>query len=50
MLHLHTEETCNNKQVSKHFLGRISAETCLKWIILVVNPNNRQVLCLQTPV
>jgi len=28
----------------QRFLGRISAETCLKWIILVVNRKNRQIL------
>jgi len=33
MLHLSTE-TYNNEQVSK-VLGKISVETCLKWIILV---------------
>jgi len=37
MLHL-SPETYNNEQVSK-VLDRISAKTCLKWIVLVVNPS-----------
>jgi len=42
MQHLSTE-TYNNEQVSK-VLFRISAETCLKWIILLVNSLNLQPL------
>jgi len=37
------DKTHNNNQVST-VLGSISAETCLKWIIFVVNPPNRQAL------
>jgi len=43
MLHLSTE-TYNNEQVSKVFIGRISAQTCQIWIILVINSPNRQIL------
>jgi len=41
-------ETHDNEQVGR-FLGRISAETCLKWIILVVNPHNRQTMGAPPP-
>jgi len=33
----------------QRFLGRVSAETFLKWIILVVNPKNRQALGTSPP-
>jgi len=47
MLHLRTDDTIINK--FRRFLGRISAETCLKWIILVVISKNRQALGAPSP-
>jgi len=34
-------ETYTKEQVTD-FFGRTSVETCLKWIILAANPQNRQ--------
>jgi len=43
MLHLSIQRrTIRNK--FRRFLGRISAKTCLKWIILLVNPKNHQAM------
>jgi len=43
MLNLSTK-TYNNEQVSMVLIGRTSAQTCQKRIILVLNPPNRQTL------